>query len=77
MLLERRAAGSAGLGHKELILSILDQTGSLQYTVEVLSTLHLEILESIEMIDRRMGKVNKLIRDLLADLEIKKDGPCK
>ncbi|KAJ0116069.1 Geranylgeranyl pyrophosphate synthase A [Diaporthe amygdali] len=73
MLLERRATGAAGLGHKELILSMMQQTGSLQYAVEILSVLFNEIFELVDLIDRRTGKVNKPIRDLLAALEIKKD----
>lgn len=71
MLLERRAAGKAGPGHKELIISILEQTKSLKYTVEMLSVLFGEILDAVDVAERRMGGINRPMRDLLAALEIK------
>lgn len=73
MLLERRAAGKAGQGHKELILSIIKQTGSLKYTVEVLSELHKEISKLVDLIDKRTGRVNKGLKKLLAALEVKEE----
>lgn len=76
MLLERRAAGRAGLGHKELILSIVKQTGSLEYTVEILSELHKEISKLVDLMDKMTGKENKPLKRLLAALEVKEDGPC-
>ncbi|KAL1845942.1 hypothetical protein Daus18300_014402 [Diaporthe australafricana] len=76
MLLERRAAGKAGPGHKELILSILEQTKSLKYTVEMLSVLFDEILEVVDVIERRTGETNKPMRDLLAALEVKQQASC-
>lgn len=76
MLLERRAAGKAGPGHKELILSILAQTKSLEYTVEMLSVLFDEMLVAVDAIERRTGRINKPIRDLLAALEMKKEVSC-
>lgn len=77
MLLSRRASGVAGLGHKELMLSIIEQTGSLQYTVEVLSVLRNEIIKLVDLMDRRTGKVNTSVRSLLEGLEVKKDRLCK
>lgn len=76
MLVERRVAGKAGPGHKELILSILEQTQSLSYTVEMLSVLFDGMLVAVDVIERRTGRINKPIRDLLAALEIKKDMRC-
>ncbi|KAH8745795.1 GGPP synthase A [Diaporthe sp. PMI_573] len=72
MLLERRAAGKAGPGHKELVLSILEQTKSLQYTVDMLSALSDEILDIVGAIETATGEPNKPIRDLFAALEIKR-----
>lgn len=77
MLLNRRASGVAGLGHKELMLSIMEQTGSLQYTVEVLSALRNEMIKLVDLMDRRTGKVNRSFRSLLEGLEVKKDRLCK
>jgi hypothetical protein len=72
MLLERRAAGKAGPGHKELILSILEQAKSLQYTLDMLSVLFEEMMATVDLIERATGRINKPIRDLLAALEIQK-----
>ena len=55
MLLNRRASRAAVLGHKELMLSITEQTGSSQYTVEVLSTLQSEMLKLVDVMDKGTG----------------------
>lgn len=73
MLVERRVAGQAGPGHKELILSILERSKSFKYTVDMLAVLFDEMLVAVEAIERSTGRGNKPIRDLLAALEIKKD----
>lgn len=73
MLLGRRAAGATRLGHKELMISIVEQTGSLQYTVEILSALHRSITELVDLMDKKTGKVNEAFRGLLAALYVKND----
>lgn len=72
MLLGRRAVGATSLGHKELMISIVEQSGSLNYTVEILSVLHRSIMELVDLMDKKTGKVNKAFRDLLAALDTKK-----
>lgn len=73
MLLGGRAAGATSLGHKELMIAIVKQSGSLQYTVEILSVLHRSIMELVDLMDKKTGKVNKAFRDLLAAVDIKND----
>lgn len=73
MLLGRRAAEEAHLRHKDLICSIVEQAGFLQYTVEISSAFHIAILELVDFMDKRTGKVNKAIRDLVATLVVRKD----
>lgn len=77
MLLERRAAGKAGPGHKELILSILEQTKSLKFTVDLLSVLFDEILVAVDVIERTTGEENRPIRELFAALQIDREPSFK
>lgn len=73
MLLQRRAAGAAGDGHKAFILSVLKKTGSLQYTIDMLCVIYNKIKDAIDMIERKSGVVNNCIRDLVAALRIDAD----
>lgn len=59
---------------KSLFFSIVEQSGFLQYTVDILLAFHTAILELGDLMDERTGKVNKAIRDLVAALVVRKDG---
>ncbi|GME35450.1 geranylgeranyl pyrophosphate synthase [Neofusicoccum parvum] len=70
MYQQRRAAGCAGPGHKELILAILKEAGSLEHTAAVLGVLGAEMQQEIGAVETRMGKANPALRGLLEALQV-------
>ncbi|KAL0262785.1 hypothetical protein SLS55_001758 [Diplodia seriata] len=70
MMQQRRTAGCAGPGHKELILRILEQAGSLQHTAGVLRALETELRQEIGAIEADTGKANTALRGLVEALQV-------
>ncbi|KAL1637026.1 hypothetical protein SLS58_009465 [Diplodia intermedia] len=70
MMQQRRTAGCAGPGHKELILRILEQAGSLQHTAGVLRALATELRQEIGAIEADTGKANTALRGLVEALQV-------
>ncbi|OJD36442.1 geranylgeranyl pyrophosphate synthase [Diplodia corticola] len=70
MMQQRRTAGCAGPGHKELILGILEEAGSLAYTAGVLGALAVELVEEIGAVERATGKTNAALRGLVEALRV-------
>ncbi|KAL5921334.1 hypothetical protein ACKVWC_003405 [Pyricularia oryzae] len=65
MLLQVRKSGSAGERHKELMVSIMEEAGSLEFTAEMLLELEKSILAEVEAIEEVTGIRNQALRDLL------------
>lgn len=70
LIMERHAAGCAGQGHKELMLSIFQETGSLLYAADTIQSLWSEISLEIDALERYKGKVNKPMRAIMDALKI-------
>ncbi|KFY24019.1 hypothetical protein V491_02325 [Pseudogymnoascus sp. VKM F-3775] len=70
LLMERHATGSAGRGHKELIMSTFEETGSLARTTDALRVLWAAIDAEISVIENYTGKPNPLIRAIIDVLKV-------
>jgi geranylgeranyl pyrophosphate synthase len=70
LIMERHAAGCAGKGHKEFMLSIFQETGSLSYTADTIHSLWGEINLEIDALERYLGKVNKPLRAIMDALKL-------
>jgi len=70
LLMERHATGSAGRGHKELIMSIFEETGSLARTTDALRVLWGAIDAEIHVIEDYTGKPNPAIRAIMNLLKV-------
>ncbi|KAI6266500.1 hypothetical protein MCOR28_010004 [Pyricularia oryzae] len=68
LLLQRRSAGCAGLGHKEKMLAILQETGSLKFTSEMLQQLHGSLVKELKDLEQTFGVRNQLLHDVLEAL---------
>lgn len=71
--MERRAAGHARLGHKELILKIFEETGSLKYTLDSLDILWGKIFARVREIEESTGKYNSRLRHLMNRIKLPKN----
>jgi len=58
MLMQRRAMGSVRAIHKEFIISILTEIGSLKYTERSLLALQNDLENEIRLIELSTGKTN-------------------
>ena len=70
MLIQRRASGSAPPGHKEFILTILEEIGSLDYTAEALRNLQIDIEEEIRLVEKSTGKISPVLWKVLEALRV-------
>lgn len=70
MLMQRRVAGSAPEGHKELIINMLHETGSLGYTADMLRKMWINLMDEVHVIEAHTGKLNPKIRGIIEALRI-------
>ena len=77
ILIQRRVAGKSALGHKILVLEHLQRTKSLEYTAEVLITLHDEIMRQIDGVEKTSRMANFPLRLLLDMLRVEKHAEMK
>lgn len=70
MLMQRRATGSVPTTHKELILAVLSEIGSLQYTERCLLALLRDVEDEIRRIERETGKINPKLWVILKKFKI-------
>lgn len=68
--MQRRVAGLALSGHKELIIKLLQDTGSLEYTVQVLRKLQAELMDELLAVEAHTGKSNPDIRYMVEALKV-------
>lgn len=68
MLIQRRAVGSAPPGHKELIIALLQEIGSLEYTAKVLEALRTDLDGEIRTIEGYTGILNPILWHLVEAL---------
>lgn len=68
--MQRRVAGLALSGHKELIIKLLQDTGSLEYTVQVLRKLQAELMDELLAVEAHTGKSNPDIRHMVEALKV-------
>lgn len=68
--MQRRVAGLALSGHKELIIKLLQDTGSLEYTVQVLRKLQAELMDELLTVEAHTGKSNPDIRYMVEALKV-------
>lgn len=57
-MMQRRAQGSATIYHKQLVLEILNQTGSLEFTSKTMEELKTDIRQEIYYIQSIIGQDN-------------------
>ncbi|KAK2024328.1 terpenoid synthase [Colletotrichum zoysiae] len=70
MLLQRHKAGRAGVGHKEAILAILEEAGSLEFTIEMLREMEVALIAELESVERITGVQNPMLRGILMALKM-------
>lgn len=70
MLLQRRGANKAALGHKELIIEHLNQTESLEFTAAALRELQGQIVLEVLRIERASDIQNVGLKNLLEKLHV-------
>ncbi|KAM4055514.1 polyprenyl synthetase domain-containing protein [Hirsutella rhossiliensis] len=70
MLAQRRVNGKSSLEHKQLILQLMQQSGSLNYTLAALRQLQSEIDKEVEAIELLSGFRNDGLRALLYKLYV-------
>ncbi|RYP17321.1 hypothetical protein DL765_004612 [Monosporascus sp. GIB2] len=70
MSMQRRAAGSAAPGHKELVMKLLQESGSLEHTVQVLQELQADLMDELVAVETRIGKCNPAIRSIVDALKV-------
>ncbi|KAI0470317.1 isoprenoid synthase domain-containing protein [Xylaria cf. heliscus] len=70
ILIQRRVAGVASVGHKEMIVKWLREEGSVNYTASALRMLQHELMSELEAVERETGKRNTIMRSILNSLEI-------
>lgn len=68
--MQRHSAGHAPLEHKEMMLSIFQQAGSLGYTANVLGCLEDELLDEIAHIENATGKANPGLKSIIHALQL-------
>lgn len=76
LLMQRREAGFAAPGQKELMLAIFEESGALNHTSKVLSTLWDQILAEIRMLEGRTEKTNMPLTHILCSLSPPKKSEC-
>ncbi|KAL2817761.1 isoprenoid synthase domain-containing protein [Aspergillus cavernicola] len=62
---QRRVNEKATLAHKQVILDLMEKSGSLQFTVDALDILHVEVKKSIAELERKFGVENFQLRLIL------------
>ncbi|KAM4061075.1 hypothetical protein HRG_012974 [Hirsutella rhossiliensis] len=70
MLAQRRVNGKSSLEHKQLILQLMEQSGSLNYTLAALRQLQSEIDKEVEAIEQESGFRNDALKGLLFKLYV-------
>lgn len=70
MLIQRRTVGSAPPGHKELMLTLLHETGSLEYTAQALDALRTDLENEICAVEAYTGKPNPVLWHLVEALRV-------
>ncbi|KAK2036541.1 terpenoid synthase [Colletotrichum somersetense] len=70
LLQQRKMAGCAGPGHKELFLKLFEESGSLEHTAKLLEALRMTIITEVELVEQATGRVNRKLRLLLEALRI-------
>lgn len=58
--------------HKEAILAMMEKSGSLSYTAEVLAALAIKVQRSVEDLERNFGIENNDLRCVLKRLDVSK-----
>ncbi|KAK1595398.1 geranylgeranyl pyrophosphate synthetase [Colletotrichum navitas] len=70
LLQQRKVAGRAGPGQKELFLEIFRETGSLQHTAVLLRNIRIAIIAEVEVVEQSTGRTNDRLRMLLEALNV-------
>ena len=70
VLTQRRVAGSAPPGHKELIIDLLGEIGSLDYTAKALGALRTDLEDEIHAIEGYTGQPNPVLWRILEALRV-------
>lgn len=70
MLIQRRVVGCAPPGHKELIISLFHDIGSLEYTAKALEALHIDLEVEIRAVERYTGRSNPVLWQILEALHV-------
>ncbi|KAK2008694.1 geranylgeranyl pyrophosphate synthetase [Colletotrichum eremochloae] len=70
LLLQRKSAGCAGPGQKELFLKVFWETGSLGHTAALLGSLRLAIIAEVELVEQATGRTNNRLRMILEALKV-------
>jgi len=65
MLTQRRVSGKASPDHKQLILDMLSEAGSVAHTLDVVRLLQDEVDREIEVVERQTGMENLQLRAVI------------
>jgi ribosomal protein L28 len=68
VLMQRRVAGQSNSAHKKFVLEHLARTKSLEFTANVLKTLHAETIGTVEKVEKVLRIENFSLRLLLSML---------
>lgn len=68
--MQRRAQGCATDCHKELVIELLNQTGSLDFTAQALQELKSNLEEEICRVEAITGRGNPEVRKIINALKI-------
>lgn len=68
LLIQRREAGCAVLGQKELMLDIFKESGAMHHTFKMLSMLWDQILAEIRILEGCIGRENTALMRILYSL---------
>jgi len=68
MLIQRRVAGNAPVEHKNLIIKLLHESGSLEYTTKVLASIWNDLEKEICLVEEYTGKANAGLREIISAL---------
>lgn len=69
-MVQHRVTGKCTLEQKQLILGHLREAGSLQHTLQVLHSLHMELEREISQLGKSFGRDNYELRLILELLKV-------
>lgn len=70
ILTQRRVNDRSNLAHKQTLLDMMEERGSLKFTAETLGVLHAKVKQSVEELEKEFGVENPELRLIVAMLKI-------